>query len=430
MNVSAEMIKKILRYRWLIYIMVAIAYFIVYFHRTSTAVMAQELSADFGLTPMALGLFGSMYFYAYAMVQLPAGILADRWGARKTISIFVLLAGMGAALFAFSANFHIALIGRFIVGLGVGFVYVPAVRLMSDWFRKNEFGTYSGLLVAIGNAGSLASAVPLVLLMGVIGWRNSMLAVGIVSMMVAMVIYAVVRNKPKDLGWPSLNEVQGEDDTAESSNYGILASLKPIIKNYNIWTIIVTMSAMQGSLMGFQGLWAGPYLANVMEMSSTSAGSYLMLVAVGMIVGAPTAGLISDRVMHSRKKVVLIGLTGFIIIWCYLVFMTGSLTLAMLRVILFLFGFFAGFSVILYANCKENIDPQSVGTGVGFLNVFVFLVGALYQQIMGIIINGYEKVGGLIPPTAFHSAFLLCLISLVVAALFYLTQKENLAPYR
>ena len=108
------------------------------------------------------------------------------------------------------------------VGLGVGFVYVPAMRILADWFKANEFGTYSGLLLAIGNLGSLAAAAPLVALMAVIGWRSSMNIVGIVSIAIAILAYIFIRNKPEDVGGASIAAIEGnESESAGAPTIGV-----------------------------------------------------------------------------------------------------------------------------------------------------------------------------------------------------------------
>ncbi|NPV26382.1 MAG: MFS transporter [Firmicutes bacterium] len=421
-------IQKTLTYRYVIYIVVALAYFFVYFHRTSTAVMAPELIRDFKIDPAALGLFGSMYFYAYALGQLPAGILADRWGNRKTISVFVLIAAAGALLFGFASNFSVALVGRFLVGLGVGFVYVPAMRFLADWFKKNEFATYSGLLLAIGNIGSLASSAPLVAMMAAIGWRNSMNIVGIITIAIAVLAYAFIRNKPTDVGGATIAEIEGTAPAGPApAAIGIGESLKIIASTYNFWTITVLFFAMYGSIMGFQGLWAGPYLMNVYGMTKTEAGKILMMIPIGMIFGCPLSGVISDKILKSRKKVVFGGTLIYILTWLPLVFMIDSMSKGFLTVLMFFYGFFGGFFVVMYANLKENVAPQIAGTGTGFLNLFVFVGGATFQQVMGAIIGSYPTINKVIPVAAFKSAFTFCLVALIVAVAFYATQKEKTA---
>ncbi|NLU49742.1 MAG: MFS transporter [Syntrophomonadaceae bacterium] len=428
-GVSRAMIQKTLSYRYVVYVVVALAYFFVYFHRTSTAVMAPELTKAFDLAPTALGLFGSMYFYAYALGQLPAGILADRWGARKTMSLFVAIAGLGAILFGLSSTFNLALAGRFLVGLGVGFVYVPAMRLLADWFKKDEFATYSGLLLAVGNAGSLASAAPLVALMAAIGWRNSMIAVGIISLAIAALDYLFIRNKPHEVGGASIPEIEGNVPAGPPPRpVGIGESLGIIAKTYNFWTISVLFFILYGTIMGFQGLWAGPYLMNVYGMTKAEAGKLLMMIPIGMIIGCPLSGVISDKILKSRKKVVFGGTVVYLLTWIPLIWMIDSMSVGFLTVLMFLYGFFGGFFVVMYANLKENVDLQIAGTGTGFLNVFVFVGGAVFQQVMAAMIAKYPvTAAGVIPAAAFKSAFLFCFGALIVGLAVYATQKEKTA---
>jgi len=419
-------IRKTLTYRYVVYSVVALAYFLVYFHRTSTAVMAPELVRAFGIAPTAIGFFGSMYFYAYAIGQLPAGILADRWGARKTVSIFIFVAGLGAILFGWAGSFNTALVARFIVGLGVGFVYVPAMRILADWFEKDEFATYTGILVAVGNAGSLASAAPLVALMAAIGWRSSMTSVGLVSLVVAVLLYMFVRNKPTDVGGASIADIQGIPE-ASSTPIGIGESLRIVVKNYNIWTIAVIFFVWYGTIMGFQGLWAGPYLMNVYHLTQAQVGNILMIIPIGLIFGCPIAGIIADKLIKSKKKVVMIGFTLNILTWIPLVFMIDSMSLSFIRVLMFVYGFFGGFYVILFANVKENIDLRMAGTTIGFVNMFAFVGGAIYQQVMAGLIAKAPVTNKIIATSGFKSAFVLCLVTLVIGLAIFATQKEKTA---
>jgi sugar phosphate permease len=423
-ELTQAMIRKTLSYRYAVYAVVALAYFLVYFHRTSTAVMAPDLVTAFGIAPTAIGLFGSMYFYAYAIGQLPAGILADRWGARKTMSIFIVVAGVGAILFGRAGSFNTALVARFMVGLGVGFIYVPAMRILADWFKKDEFATYTGILVAVGNAGSLASAAPLVALMAAIGWRNSMTSVGIVSLVVAVILYMFVRNKPTDVGGASIADIQGIPISSPTP-IGIGAGLGIVVRTYNVWTIAVMFFVWYGTIMGFQGLWAGPYLMNVYHLTKVEAGNILMIIPIGLIFGCPIAGIIADKWIKSKKKVLMIGAALNILTWIPLVFMIDSMSLSFIRVLLLVYGFFGGFYVVLFANVKENIDLRIAGTTIGFVNVFGFVGGAIYQQIMAGLIAQAPVTNNIIATSGFKSAFGLCLVTLVIALVFFATQKEK-----
>lgn len=418
-------VKKTLSYRYYMYAILAIAYFFVYFHRTSTAVMSQDLISSFNIEATSLGLLSSMYFYPYAIAQLPAGILADKWGARKTVALFVAIAGVGSIIFGMAPSFEIALVGRAIVGFGVAFIYVPIIRILADWFKRDEFATYSGVLLAVGNAGSLASAAPLVLLIGLMGWRNSMYSVGGMSIFIGILTYLIVRNKPEEIGGVSIAEIEGRNiSKVASKSIGTMEAIKNICKNYNFWTTVIMLSFMYGTIMGFQGLWANSYVMTVYNMTREQAGNLLSIIPIFMIIGCPLSGVIADKIIKSKKTVVLLGCILYTLTWIPLVFMTDSIGLGMLKVLLALYGFFGGFFVVVYANLKENIDLSMAATATGMLNTFVFLCGALFQQIMSAII-AKNTINGVINVQGFKSAFIFCFVALLICISFYSTQKKK-----
>jgi len=425
--ISEAAIKKTMSYRYAIYLVVALAYFFVYFHRVSPSVMAPELTTAFGIGASGLGLFSSMYFWAYAIGQLPSGIMADRLGVRTTISIFVGVAGVGALIFGMASGFNMALAGRFLVGFGVGFVYVPAMRFLADWFKSTEFATYSGILLGIGNAGALAAAAPLVVLMGAIGWRSSMTSVGIVSIIIAVLCFLIIRNKPGEVGGASPAQMEGRPETKASTSFTVGEAIGMTAKSWNVWTIIILFFVWYGTIMAFQGLWASPWLMNVYGMTKAEAGKYITLIPIGMIVGCPLSGVIADKILKSKYKVVVMGAVGAIAVWIPMVFMIDNLSPGILSVLMFLYGYFNGHFVVMYANLKENVEPAIQGTATGFLNTFVFVGGALFQQITAAIVAKAPVVNEAIATSGFKSAFVFCLAALLVALAIFLTQKKTVS---
>ena len=143
-----EKIKKVLRYRWVIFWILAVGYLFVYFHRVSSAVVAPELVKTFGISGATLGILASAYFYPYAIMQIPVGLLSDSLGPRKTVTLFLLIAFVGAVLFGLSPNISIAIFARVLVGLGVAALFVPTMKILAEYFNKNValFGRRSGKL--------------------------------------------------------------------------------------------------------------------------------------------------------------------------------------------------------------------------------------------------------------------------------------------
>lgn len=409
---NQEMIKRTLTYRYVIFGIIAMAYFFVHFHRMSTAVMARYLTLDFGVDTVAVGLFGSMYFYAYALSQLPVGILVDHWGVRKTTSLSIFIAGAATLLFASAISFNAALAARFLVGMGVAFMYISALRILADWFKRDEYSTYTSILVAIGNFGALAASAPLALIIAVLNWRSTMIIIGIITLIIAALLYIFVRNKPEDIGGVGIAEIE-KLPVISTPSISVAEAFKMLFRKYNYWTLLVIFFIWPGTILGFQGLWAGPYLMNIYHLSQAEAGNIIMLIAVGAIFGCPISGVIADRVIKSKKKVIMAGIIGSILVWIPLVFFTASMSLNSVRFLMFLFGFFGYSHVIIWANLKENVDLVMLGTASGLLNFSGFFGGAFYQQLMGVIIN----------KSSFKAAFMFCLISMLIGFAFYATQK-------
>lgn len=412
------------RYRYLIFSMAAVGNFLVFLHRNSTAVMAPALSADFGIGPAQIGLFGSMYFYAYAICQLPSGLLADRWGARKTTSTFLLLAGIGSLLFGFSDSFYMALGARFLIGLGVAFIYVSAMTLIGKWFKPNEYSTYIGLLVSIGNLGSLAASAPLVGLMVAIGWRNAMASIGLLSFFVAALLYIFVRNNPEEIG-------EADPSKSIKTEIELIPPMKLsqvlmiLLKQKEFWGLILLVFGWVGTVLALYGLWLGPYLMNVYRLSQQETGNFIMFIAIGAIIGCPLIGYIADRVRIPNKKLVMAGVLTVIIILIPLIFFVDDMSLTSLAVVLFLFGV-CGYTIILqWSYLREHVDPNMYGTAAGIINFTGFLGGALFQQILGIIIGRAPVVDSYIAASGFRSAFLFCLVYLVIALTIFSMLKSE-----
>lgn len=218
---SKDMIKSI-RYRYIIFSILGLGYIVVYFHRLCPAVLAVDMMKDLNAGGTLIGLLGSAYFYPYAIMQLPAGLLSDSWGARKSVSVFLLIAFAGSILLGLAPSSSWAIAGRTLVGLGVSMLFVPTMKVMSEWFNAKEFAVMSGILIAIGGVGSLASASPLAWLSSWIGWRMSFVAVGIITIVVAALVWLLVRDRPQAFGWPS----PAENAQTEITPIGLFEGVK------------------------------------------------------------------------------------------------------------------------------------------------------------------------------------------------------------
>jgi len=205
-------VRRLERWRWAVWTPAALSFLAAYFHRTVTGIVADSLMRDFAIARAAeLGILASIYFYTYAVLQIPAGIMADFCGPRRTISVGLLVSAAGALLFGGTDNIAGLYLGRFLSSLGVSVIYVNIVKIHAEWFRMREFGTMSGLIVIGGNAGSLLAATPLAFVVEALGWRSAFYIIAAYSLLMAAVCWLMLRDRPSDIGLPSIAEVESRE---------------------------------------------------------------------------------------------------------------------------------------------------------------------------------------------------------------------------
>lgn len=248
--------------------------------------------------------------------------------------------------------------------------------------------------------------------------------VGIASIGIAILAYILIRNKPTEIGGATPAQMEGREETKAASTYSIGQAIAMSTKSWNVWTIIIMFFVWYGTIMAFQGLWASPWLINSYGMTKAQAASIISLIPLGMVFGCPLSGYFADKIFKSRFKVLVTGIIITIALWIPLVFMVNSLSPGFIKVLMFLYGFFNGFFVVMYANLKENVEPAVQGTATGFLNTFVFVGGAVFQNITSAIIAKAPVVNKVIAASGFRSAFMFCMIALVIAGAIFLTQKR------
>ncbi|HOG73584.1 MAG TPA: MFS transporter [Methanofastidiosum sp.] len=408
-------------YRNLIFIIMGICYLLVFFHRVAPAVVAIDMMDDLKAGATLIGFLASGYFYPYAIMQLPTGILSDSWGPRKTISLFFLIAAVGSIFLGLSMNISLAIIGRILVGLGVSTLYVCALKILSQWYKGEEFATMTGFLIAMGGVGLLVSTVPLAILSNALGWRIPFILTGVLTLLLAIVVWIFVRNCPQDLGMKSVCP----NSSSKKENVSIYKGALKILRHKYFWPASIWMFCTMSIYLSFGGLWGGPYLIQIYGMTKVEASRVLSMIALGMIIGSPLMGLLSDLI--KRRKIVVIT-SSFILLFLmsFLYYKVSSIPTIGLYLICLGIGLFSvGTVAIGYALIKDLFPIEIAGTSTGIANFFPFLMGAIYQPLMGHILEIYGKVGDSYTVIGYQNAFLVLLISSIVALISSFFIKET-----
>jgi sugar phosphate permease len=402
-------------YRWVVFGLLAVGYLLVYFHRLCPAVVALDMQADLQTSGALLGFLAAAYFYPYALMQIPSGLLSDSWGPRKTISVFFALAGAASIFLGMVESTGLAILARILVGLGVAMLFVPTMKVMTQWFKTEEFSRMTGILMAVGGLGAYAASRPLAWLSDQIGWRGSFVAIGSVTLLVAAAIWLLVRNSPQDMGLPAVNP-PAKDDPGTAETIGLVQGMKMVLSAGPFWFLALWLFFSLSIFFSFGGLWGGPYLMQVYGLNKAEAGNILGMLALAMIVGSPILSWLSDTVFRSRKKVILLASIMTLGLTIPLAFYTDAMSHFTLYLLCFLLGMFnSAIVVVAFTSVKELFPVEIAGTSVGLVNLFPFLGGAVAPPLLGAILEAQGKTATGYSAEAYSKAFLLYFLFALIA---------------
>ncbi|MGI5840123.1 MAG: MFS transporter [bacterium] len=422
--------QQMLSYRIIIFSILAVAYLLVTFHRMSTAVITQDLREVFAIDAAALGILGSMYTIPYALMQIPCGILSDTIGPRKLVTYSFIIAGAGAFLFGATPTFGGALIGRFLIGLGVASVYVPTLKILAVWFRKNEFATLTGILGGLGALGALIASAPLAFASELVGWRLVISTIGAATLVMAILSHLFVRNHPSEKGYPAIEEIDGAaaPATAAAERLPVFASLRMVFGNKYIWPLLIRGFMFAGAGLSLQSLWGGPFLMHVVKLDRVQTGSLLMMISIGSLITSPIGGYLSDKVIRSRKKLAV--LSGILTVagWIPLALLPDKMTPVLLYVLFLFMGVAGGLGLgsVGVAQVKELFPNALAGTATGVNNFFQMSGSAVFTVVLGMIINRYPAVNEVYPIVAYQTAFTYLLICVIIGTIAVSLSKETM----
>ena len=368
----------------LMFAVLAVAYFLVYFHRTTGGAVSDTLQDFFGVGTVSVALLASAYLYAYTLMMIPSGILTDNLGPRKTATIFIILIAVGSIFSSYAAStgdFTYMIVGKFIIGIGAAMVYIPALKILAVWFCRDRFASMNGILLFVGNVGAIAAATPMVLLMDAVGIMNTYLILSALTVIIAVLCWLVVRDRP---------EGAASNATAQERIPTVQALRMIFTSGRKFWPLAIWLFIMYGTLMLWQASQAGSFYSSVHGFSATDAGLMVTMVGVGMAIACPLAGVISDKVLRSRRKVLIIGSIMYTAVWAMILLTIGNDagdSMTVQAAINLMLGFSGGFSVVAFAQIKELFPVSVAGMSTASINLFSFSGGAILVTLAGFIIT-------------------------------------------
>ena len=368
------------RLAWGMWALGASLYLAGFFQRVAPAVMTQELMAEFSLAAAGLGNLSAFYLYGYVAMQIPTGLMVDRYGARRVLTAGAAVAAIGGLMFALAPNLYVAYLGRLLIGGSVGVAWVGTLKLAAQWLPARRFALASGLALAAGMSGAVSAGVPLVAAVGQYGWRPVMLGVAIVTAAVCAAIWIVVRDDPADRGYLGYASAMASDMPRAS----VWLGLREVLRYRNTWLIFVAPQGISGATIAFGGLWGVPYLVSVYAFSNERAAFYCSALMLAWALGGPVFGAVSDR-LRERKPLYVIGSLSALVLWSVIVLAPPSPNV--LLAVLVAAGFASGCMVAGFAYAKESVPAQLAGTATGVANMGSMTGAMLLQPLIGLVLD-------------------------------------------
>ena len=402
--------------RWLIFTISSSLFFLSQFYRVSNAVIAPQLLNDLLIDTKGLGLLSASFFYAFALTQIPIGLLLDKIGPRSMMTALSAMGIFGAVIFSWADSMTLGVTGRVLLGVGMACNLMGTYKLLTLWFSPRVFATLAGIVVALGTAGNMLATTPLVILVNQFGWRSSFQLIAVINFILTFLFYIIVRDRPP----------QGDSDfpVASMNTRQAFGNIQKLFKQKDFWIISFATFARYGIFAAFQALWAGPYLMEVTGYSALTTGNLILLLNVGMISGAPCWGILSDRLFNTRKWVIIAGSIAIVLTIIILAIIPLGTPLSLVSLLFFCFGFFNATGLLMYPHIKELMPLEMSGTAMTGINFFTMIGPAVFLQGLGILMQTLypEASRG---PEAFNAAFMVCIISLLLVLVLYFFTRER-----
>ncbi len=404
--------------RWIIFILATSHFFLSQFYRTSNAVIAPELIRDLSLNTEELGLLSASFFYGFALTQIPISVLLDKVGPRWMMTVLSLMGVVGAVLFSIADSLGFGLIGRVLLGVGMACNLMGTFKLLTEWFEPLVFATLTGLVASIGTFGNMVAATPLVVLVDQFGWRLSFQLIAGINLILTLTLFFVVRDRPEHSSSHTVSSAAAISLAQAFSNLALL------LKNKSYWIISYATLVRYGTFAAFQALWAGPFLIEVMGYSAIRTGNLILLMNVGLIIGSPLWGALSDRVFKSRKGLIVFCLLMMAAISLALTTFSAKTGLLLIATVVFMFGLAASGGMLMYPHIKDLMPQEMAGAAMTGINFFNMLGPAIFLQGLGTLMQHLYPDASR-GPAAFDASFLLCLVCLVSVTILYVFTREK-----
>ncbi len=412
---------KLSPYRWIILFLAIFAYALVFLQRMMPTVMADAIMIDFGIGGTFMGVLAAAYFYPYAIMQIPSGLLSDKMSARKLIFFAMLATSLGTFLFALASHENITVLGRVIVGFGVSLVLMPAYKALSNWFTAKVFVIIMSSVMAVaGGIGAAFAGSPLAWFIENFGWRTTSMGLGFTCLAVSIALLFFFKDSPAEMNLPLPEEKNTEKKESLSTKEGLLI----VIKKKNYWFLSIGFFLNGAFYFSFNGLWAGLFYTNICGLSREEMSSILSVSAILTAFTPVLFASLSSKI-PSYKTLLLIYSLVFTTVMSWLFFRYTAWG----HYEVYIWGILIAITMTappaIFLGAIRQLIPENIsGTATGLVYAMPMLGSAIYQPLIGFIVDsmGFTNV---LNASMFQPITILYLANAILSVIAILLLKEK-----
>ena len=409
---------------WIMFSIAVSFYGYAYFLRVSLSTMKPELMEHFHMTAAQFGHLAAFYYYVYTPMQIPVGVLIDKYGVRTSLVMACLTCALGVSVFISAEHsYTVACIGRFLMGFGSAFAYISVLKISSLWLPTRHFALAAGLTTAFAMVSAIISDFYLAKWVHVIGYNDTLYYAIVMGIILASVIFLFLRSRPRP-------EHAHRPPAYRSSFPELFAGLRVIFSRPQTYYIGAIGFLLYLPASVFMDLWGIPYFQDAYHLSPEQAAHMMMMPFIGWIIGSPMAGYISDKIGLRRPPLLIASIAALFI--SLVIFYVPDLSHSMMTILLLLLGFFCGAHPLVFSLIRENNSNKLSGTSTATTNFMIMLGGVIFQPIVGVLLNWHWQshatlTNGLQSYSAadYHFALSIIPIGLALAIVFTLLTKET-----
>lgn len=375
--VSQDSPQKKRGFAWLIWGLAAAFYFSDYMARVTPSVMHRYLQLDFGMNEAQFGILTASFYVPYVLMQIPVGLMVDRFSIRWLLTLMSLLTALGCCVFGLADSLGMASVGRMLIGFSAAFAMISALRLATSWFPPSMLGLLAGLTQSLGMLGAATGQAPVSFLVENIGWRHSMLVIAFLFILLAALLYQYIRDKPMT----QTCKFKAKQD----SKLSLFSGVRTVLSSKQTWINALYAGFLFGPTAVIGESLGAAYLQYGRDLNAHAAAFSIGLIFIGWSIGGPLSGWLSDR-MGRRKPIMIVSAACGFILSSLIIFYPG-LNQAMLYILCFLLGFTNTGVAIAYALSTELHQRMVIGTAIAFTNMASILIGAVLQPVVGKLVD-------------------------------------------